>query len=132
MRESKKYISVAVPTPLRKTFQYRLKPDQQATLGAPVIIPFGRRKLVGVVISLDSSSKISDQKIREVVKVMPPDLCITSSILKLCRWAATYYHHPIGEVVSNALPGLIRKGVNPRSTVESLCLTEKGRQINLT
>ena len=26
------------------------------------------------------------------------------------RWAADYYHHPVGAVLSHALPGLLREG----------------------
>ncbi len=29
---------------------------------------------------------------------------------ELCSWAASYYHHALGEVLVNALPTALRKG----------------------
>ncbi len=131
MRESNRYVSVAAPTPLRTTFQYRLKSNQDAPIGARVVIPFGRRRLIGVIIGTESSPKLADHKIRDIVEVLPVDLSLTAPILKLCEWAAGYYHHPIGEVISNALPGLIRKGGHPRSSIDSLALTPSGSEVEL-
>ncbi|MCS5572259.1 MAG: DEAD/DEAH box helicase family protein, partial [Pseudomonadales bacterium] len=121
-----------MPTPLRSTFQYRLTARQLAPPGARVIVPFGNRKLVGVVTGSDTEAKLADHKIRDVVEVLSTDLCLTGPILKLCEWAADYYNHPIGDVVTNALPTLIRKGGHPRAPVESLTVTSTGSAVELT
>ena len=60
MRDSIRYVSVAVPTPLRSTFQYRLTAHQLAPAGARVVVPFGNRKLVGVVTGSDTEAKLAD------------------------------------------------------------------------
>ena len=122
---------MAVPTPLRSTFQYRLTKGQSAPPGAQVIVPFGKRKLVGVVTSNDRMAKLPEHKIRDVIKVLSNELHLTKPLLKLCEWAADYYHHPIGEVIASALPTLIRKGVHPRAPVECLLITSKGNEVEL-
>ncbi len=131
MRDSKRYVSVAVPTPLRSTFQYRLEKGQLAPPGSQVVIPFGKRRLIGVVTTNDVRAKLPDQKIRDVIKVLSSELALSRPVLELCEWAADYYHHPIGEVLSSALPNLIRKGFNPRAPIELLVITSKGNEVEL-
>ena len=131
MRDSIRYVSVAVPAPLRSTFQYSLKPGQLAPPGTRVIVPFGKRKLVGVVTSNDMQAMLNDQKIREVIEVLASDVCLTGPILKLCWWAADYYHHQIGDVLSSSLPSLIRKGGDLPTLKESLKITLRGTDTEL-
>ena len=128
MRDSIRYVSVAVPTPLRSTFQYRLKTGQLVSPGDRVVVPFGKRNLVGVVTSIDTQAKLNNQKIRDIIKVLANDIRLTGSILRLCAWAADYYHHPIGDVISSSLPTLIRKGGHPHTPIESLKITSRGSE----
>ena len=46
----------------------------------------------------------------------------------LLRWAAEYYHHPIGEVFAAALPASLRAGQPACEKTESWSLSESGRQ----
>ncbi|MEY2854890.1 MAG: hypothetical protein RL030_2022, partial [Pseudomonadota bacterium] len=71
-----RFCKVALDTPLRRLFDYRL-PDQgnpaDAPLGAPgmrVRVPFGRQKLVGVVLELADSSELPEEKLRSVIEVL--------------------------------------------------------------
>ena len=45
----------------------------------------------------------------------------------LLRWAADYYHHPLGEVMAAALPASLRAGQAARAPVEVWSLTSAGR-----
>lgn len=126
MPPSPTYVSVAVPTPLRAAFQYALIEGQNPRPGSRVLVPFGNRKLVGIVTALNREPQVDDQKIRAVIEVFDPIADMTAPILKLCQWAADYYEHPVGDVVSNALPAVIRKGGNPRAPVEKLHITQAG------
>ncbi len=48
------------------------------------------------------------------------------------RWAAEYYHHPVGAVLSHALPGLLREGRAIDEPPEpSWQLTVLGRSIDV-
>src|SRR5690606_17134969 len=44
------------------------------------------------------------------VNALDAEPVLPAELLATLRWAADYYHHPIGEVLSHALPGLLRKG----------------------
>jgi primosomal protein N' (replication factor Y) len=48
--------------------------------------------------------------------VLDKEPSIPSGLLKLLKWAADYYHHPIGEVIRTALPTAIRgtRSMQPR------------------
>ena len=52
------FVDVAIPTPLRTTFTY-INKTSQTLLGKRVLVEFGRRKVVGVVIDekADNNSK---------------------------------------------------------------------------
>ena len=54
------FVDVAIPTPLRTTFTY-INKTSQTLLGKRVLVEFGRRKVVGVVIDekADHNSKLT-------------------------------------------------------------------------
>ncbi len=108
--------SVAIPSPLRRTFDYlppqapslpdpkRLKP------GVRLLVPFGHQQVVGILLEVKSSSSLPIQQLREVYGSLDTEPVIPDDLLKLCQWAANYYHHPLGEVVHTAMPALLRQG----------------------
>ena len=131
MPDSTIFVAVAVPTPLRNLFHYSLPQDEQVTIGSRVRVPFGPRKLVGVVIELNSKPDIDVTKIKPVLEVLGHGGNLPESVLRLCRWASDYYHHPIGEVVAGALPTILRKGADPQEPTQLLTLTPEGQLIDL-
>jgi len=131
MPEPVEFISVAVPTPLRSTFQYRPGNFTNIKVGARVLVPFGNRKLFGIVTSIDSQARVDVAKIRPLLDVFHPDANVTKPIVQLCQWAADYYQHPVGEVFASALPGLVRKGWNPRESEDLLRMSKEGGQVDI-
>lgn len=118
---------VALDTPLRRTFDYRIEADTPApALGSRVSVPFGRRQLVGVVISLESGSDVEESKLKSVSKALDPEPTFDTPLLKLLRWATEYYHHPIGEVIAAAIPKLLREGASLVSQTEYWAATDAG------
>ncbi len=118
---------VALDTPLRRTFDYRIEADTPApALGSRVSVPFGRRQLVGVVISLESGSDVEESKLKSISKTLDPEPTFDAPLLKLLRWATEYYHHPIGEVIAAALPKLLREGASLVSQTEYWAATDAG------
>jgi primosomal protein N' (replication factor Y) len=109
-------LTLAMPTPLRRSFDY-LPPEgfsdaDMAALqpGARVLAPFGNRKLVGILLAVKSDSEIAADKLKPAIQILDQQSLLTPNLLSLCQWAAAYYQHPIGDVFSNALPTLLRKG----------------------
>ena len=105
-------VGVAVPTPLAREFDY-LWPGDHAVAPRPglrVAVPFGRRRLTGVVVSVGGSGAVAPDKLRAVTRVLDAAPVLPGSLVGLLAWAAAYYHHPIGEVLASALPGPLRNG----------------------
>jgi len=102
-------VRVAVDTPLRRTFDY-LAGGAVPQPGARVRVPFGRRQLVGIVLELGADSGVPRGKLKSIGSVLDAEPVLDAELLALLRWAAEYYHHPIGEVLFAALPKLAREG----------------------
>ena len=102
-------LQVALPLPLRQTFDYLL-PTEHARVrnGCRVEVPFQKRRLTGLVISSTTDSSISLAKLKPIFSVIDSEPSARSKLLKFLKWAAYYYHHPIGEVINAALPKALR------------------------
>tara|TARA_B100000959_G_scaffold79478_1_gene84664 strand:+ start:1195 stop:3156 length:1962 start_codon:yes stop_codon:yes gene_type:complete len=97
---------VAIPVPLHNTFDYLCK--EKVGIGSRVKVPFGNKKVTGIVLS--HKDKSSFKKLREVEEVIDHEVLLSKEILEFLSWSANYYHHPIGEVLSNAIPKNLRNG----------------------
>ena len=113
--ERDRSVQVAVPLPLFQEFTYRV-PDRMETLpaaGTRVLVPFGHRKLVGIVVA--GSPPPADLELKELERVLDPDPILSPQLLSLGQWVARYYFSPLGEVLQSMLPpGLLSK---PSSSV---------------
>ena len=104
-------VRVAVPGPLHTAFDYRWPRGASAPdAGIRVRIPFGRRQLVGVVVETDVTSELPAGKLRTVTDVLDTEPVFPDELRGLVRWAADYYHHPLGDALATALPALLRQG----------------------
>jgi primosomal protein N' (replication factor Y) len=110
-------LRVAVPTPLRRTFDYifpeKLKTKLEGDLpvvGTRVTVEFGRRTLVALIIEVTDRSDIALEKLKPVNDILDLSPILSPDLLKLFSWAANYYQYPIGEALFTALPALLRKG----------------------
>jgi primosomal protein N' (replication factor Y) len=73
-------------------------------------VPFGRSERVGIVLEHPATTALPRAKLRACEDALDTAPAIATELLDLLRFAADYYHHPIGEVVRHALPGLLRAG----------------------
>lgn len=102
---------VALPVPLPSLFDY-LPPAEHASAepGARVLVPFGRRKLIGMLAEKAESSELPRDRLAKVIALPDGgDAMLDSVTLDLLKWCAAYYKHAIGEVVLSALPPALRK-----------------------
>lgn len=112
---SDRVIRVAVATPLRALFDYRVPYDSPVAAGMRVRVPFGRARAVGVVVALDVASDCAADKIRRIEQLLDPLPLLDEDLLSLLRWVADYYHHPVGEVIAAALPVRLRRPIEAMS-----------------
>ena len=73
-------------------------------------MPFGRQRVVGIVVELSDHSDVAADKLRDLLEVLDAKPVFPAADLALLRWAAEYYHHPVGEVFAAAQPKLLRAG----------------------
>lgn len=100
---------IALDTPLRTLFDYQIGNYNDITAGIRVMVPFGTRDLIGVVIRLRQSSSIKLSALRSITEIIDPAPLFDPATLELIEWAATYYHYPIGQAIFTALPPALRK-----------------------
>lgn len=128
-------LQIALPTPLRQLFDYLPpKGDDIENLkpGARVLVPFGKQKLIGILVGRSDHSDFPQSKLKPVLKILDKEPILTHEILKLCRWASDYYHHPLGDVFSNAFPALLRQDKETSIKLPACwSLTEQGKSINI-
>jgi primosomal protein N' (replication factor Y) len=129
MTSLRRIVRVAVPVPLADAFDYLAPGDAPLPpLGSRVRVPFGRRERVGVVIEHPADSPLAAGKLKPLRELLDPAPTIGAELLQTLRWAADYYHYPVGEVLSHALPSLLRDGRALDEPPERVWqLTEKGR-----
>ncbi|MBV8909568.1 MAG: primosomal protein N' [Gammaproteobacteria bacterium] len=130
MRSSPHILRVALDTPARPLFDYLppLGEGESAlpAVGARVRVPFGRRRLIGVVLAVADSSDLPPARLRPILEVLDPNPVLDAAALALLRWAAEYYHHPLGQVIASALPKALRRGAPATPTEDRWSLTQAG------
>ena len=123
-------LRVALDTPLRRVFDY-LPPaagaDPVASPGVRVRVPFGRRQMVGILVEVAADSPIDAAKLKCALQILDSRPVFDTVTFELLRWAAGYYHHPLGEVMAAALPASLRAGQAALTPTEVWALTAAGR-----
>jgi len=119
---------VALDTPVRRLFDYL--PPVQATVqpapGVRVRVPFGRQRRVGVITEIADESEIPPARLKPILEVLDTAPLLDAALQGLLRWAADYYHHPLGEVLASALPRPLRLGAPGRAREERWLPTDTG------
>ncbi|MCX2979782.1 primosomal protein N' [Halieaceae bacterium IMCC14734] len=117
-------LRLAIACPLRQLFDYTpppdLNPDTLELLkpGVRLLVPFGRRQVTAILVETAAESALPADKLRAAVQLLDTEPVLTQPLLQLCQWAATYYKHPLGEILFAALPAQLRRGTehNPAGT----------------
>ena len=111
---------VALDMPLDRLFDY-LAPDADADdIGRRVEVPFGNRRLIGVLVELADHSDLPLESLKPLHVMdrssppLPPDL------LALARFVSGYYHHALGAVLAMMLPPALRRTAKPAKTRQAL------------
>jgi len=105
------FVDIAVPRPLFQTFTY-LVPDSmkdQLTPGNRVVVPFGRQHLIGMAVRVHEEPHPGE--VKPVRQLLDREPILSSRLLELGLWMASYYLAPPGEALKVMLPPglLVRK-----------------------
>lgn len=107
-----RFVEVALPVPLRRRFTYRL-PDTvpPVPVGTRVAVPFSGRKLVGVVLGHADTAPEGVTRIKPIAGLIEREPAFPEELLSFLLEAASYYLHPVGEVLRAAAPALPREAL---------------------
>src|SRR5450759_2535644 len=100
---------VSLEIALRKEFDYSIPPElaEQVDVGSRVQVPFGARKILGVVTAVAEES--GHANLKPILKVIGAQTLVTPKVLKLARWIGEYYCCALETALKSVLPEAVRK-----------------------
>jgi primosomal protein N' (replication factor Y) (superfamily II helicase) len=99
---------VGLDVPLPRLFDYAQGRDLQAAIGDRVLVPFGTRQRLGIVIEQGVASTLAQGRIKAILGVRRDAPALPPDWLELMRFLSGYYQRPLGETVIGALPPRLR------------------------
>jgi primosomal protein N' (replication factor Y) len=108
-------VRVALDVPVDTLFDYRAPEASERDVGRRVVVPFGKKIAVGVIVETLRSTPVPAERLKGALRIMRdlPPLGIED--LRLLRFAAEYYHYPLGAVITGTLPTRLRSVREPRA-----------------
>jgi primosomal protein N' (replication factor Y) len=100
---------VTLEIALRKEFDYAIPPElaELVDVGSRVQVPFGPRKVLGVVTAVAEES--AHAKLKPLLKVIGAQTLVTAKVLRLARWIADYYCCAPEIALKSVLPEAVRQ-----------------------
>jgi len=91
-----------------KIFEYVA--DEGVYEGSRVIVPFGVKKIEGIVVKLKETSDYDPSKLKKIISVLEDTPALTEECLKLVFYVKQRYHVPAALALRLFLPAEMRKG----------------------
>lgn len=113
LESGKRLVRVALDVPLNRLFDYVCAEAGPGDVGCRIVVPFGSRELVGVIVALPTEDTYDPDQIREAIRVLRDLPPLPAEFLALCRFASTYYQIPLGAALLQALPTSLKKASTP-------------------
>ncbi|WP_264682686.1 MULTISPECIES: replication restart helicase PriA [unclassified Wolbachia] len=114
-------VDVLLPLPIDQLFSYAIEKDTETSIGDYVVVPFGRKRLIGIVWKYSGKSdrelKCIEQKI-ELPSIRP-------KLIEFAEWVAQYNVIPIG-----MLAKVIMGGVLKVNQIDKLVFTKQNQEIS--
>ncbi|MFZ1153483.1 MAG: DEAD/DEAH box helicase, partial [Solirubrobacteraceae bacterium] len=89
---------------LRGPFDYRLPQElrDEVRIGSMLVVPFGRREILGVVTALADHSEISEEKLLPPLRAL--ELGVPIDLVALAEWLALEYCSTLARALALVLP----------------------------
>jgi primosomal protein N' (replication factor Y) (superfamily II helicase) len=89
---------------LRGPFDYRLPEElrEDVGVGSMLVVPFGRRNVLGVVVGLAESSEVAEDKLLAPLRAL--ELGVPMELVALAEWIAAEYCSTIARALTLVLP----------------------------
>jgi len=101
-------VRVALEVPLPRLFDYVLPQGMKVDVGDRVVVQFGARQRLGVVVEIGSVSELPAARLKPLLAVRDDAPRLPADWLQLMQFLSGYYQRPFGETVIGALPPRLR------------------------
>ena len=124
-------LKIALDVPLDRLFDY-LDGGYHVDIGQRVVVPFGRRSVVGVVVGISDTSDFAPEKLKAIAGVFHDEQSLDADTFGLIRFCADYYQYPFGQALLASLPARLRQTEPATARKQFLyALTPQGEQANV-
>ena len=107
-------VRVALDVPLPRLFDYLAEDAGREDIGRRVVVPFGPRRQIGLIVELAGASELPEGQLKTVIAIDRALPALPAEWLKLARFAAGYYQHPLGATLLSLLPPALKRVKPPR------------------
>ena len=106
--KSDRLVDIILPLAIADVYTY-LIPEAMPypQIGMRVLVPLGKKHIVGIVYRQHEGDLPQNIRIREVLQVIDQQAIVTAEQLRLWEWLSQYYMCTLGEVLAAALPSEI-------------------------
>ena len=106
---------VGLDVPLAGHFDFLAADATANDVGCLAIVPFGPKKMVGVIVGLSDETTVPKEKLKPIILVQRALPKFSAADFALFRFCENYYHYPLGQIALNAVPPAMRvaKAVRP-------------------
>ena len=106
--KSDRLVDIILPLAIADVYTY-LIPEAMPypQIGMRVLVPLGKKHIVGIVYRKHEGDLPQNIRIREVLQVIDQQAIVTAEQLRLWEWLSQYYMCTLGEVLAAALPSEI-------------------------
>ncbi|MBK2123772.1 replication restart helicase PriA [Fangia hongkongensis] len=101
------FVKVALQGPFFDGLDYFYDHKETIIPFSRVLVPFGKRKLIGVALSVSDHCEYDQTKVKSIIKLIDKKPLFSRESIKLIKWMSEYYHVPIYQVLKIALPKLL-------------------------
>lgn len=124
-------LKIALDVPLDRLFDY-LSNGQSVQIGQRVLVPFGRRSQIGIVMDIVDTSDVAIEKLKPITQAFVDEVPLDAEMLSLVKFSADYYQYPFGQALLSALPARMRQIAPAVSRKQyAYVLTDSGRQADI-
>ncbi|MGX8881668.1 primosomal protein N' [Methylovorus sp. SPW-M1] len=101
-------LQVALDVPIDSLFDY-LDGGLDVAVGQRVVVPFGRRRQIGIVVGKSAVSEVPSAKLKAIETAFVDEPPLDPDTFALLRFCADYYQYPLGQALLASLPGRLRQ-----------------------
>jgi primosomal protein N' (replication factor Y) len=121
-------VAVNAAAPIRQTFTYRIPDGLPLRVGHAVYVPFGSRRLQGIVMEVTETPAFADA--RDIEALIDPEPLISLERAALARWLSDHYLAPLFDCMSLMLPPGFKR--RPLTVLRPLVSLEELPDLRLT